>query len=125
MRILLVFVLLFFQLSTVASAGRSAVPQVSFESSQGLQDSGARPHHHEDAHDDGQEDDHRHRHSPEQPAHSHSHNHFCGNGHATYLASDVEFQLSPYLVPDLNFLTFDDKAAQSPCLSSVFRPPIV
>lgn len=134
-RVLLVSLLLVFQVSSVASATGSTLLQV-FSAS--LQDhhhaeesadhhaSGEFTGEHEDDHEESvQSHEHKHRHSPGEPEHSHSHNHLAGHNLATCLIGGVAFQLDPYLDADLAFLSFDDKATQSPYLSSVFRPPII
>ena len=123
MKILLVLTLLFFQVSSVASANSPTLFQVF---SVALQD-----HHHESKIDHESERDesaqsheHKHRHSPGEPEHSHSHNHLAGQMHATCLIGSAAFNLNFSLDANLAFLSFDKKAAQSPFLSSVFRPPI-
>lgn len=135
MRILLVLSLLVFQVSSVASANSSTLFQVFSATTQDHHHADESPDHHtssefpeehEGDHREATEShEHKHRHSPDEPEHNHSHNHLTGHSHATCLFGGTAFQLSLYLDADLAFPSFDDKAAQSPFLSSLFRPPII
>lgn len=133
MRIFLVLTLFVFQISSIAKADGSQLPHFFSESSQDHQHAEEPQGHHahsESAHEDGHGSDdlasheHRHRHSPDEPEHSHSHQHISGHLSLTCLSPVAALQLNLHLNAKFKFPRSNDRAIQSPYLSSVFRPPI-
>ena len=137
MRLLLVFTFLFYQAFSFATAssstshGISHVESVDHHHNDGAKEShGIDDFHRDHGHDEyfqeiGLSHQHKHRHSPEEGEHTHTHHHCCGQVITICMEQIIAFQLSPYLSSQLDFFPSDDKAAQSPYLGSVFRPPIV
>ena len=134
-RIFLVLTLFMLQISSVAKADRPQSLHFLSESSQDHQHAeepqdhladSEFAHDHEDYHDsdDLAAHEHKHRHSPDEPEHSHSHQHVSGQLPLTCLAPVVSLQLNLHLNAKFKFPRLNDRAIQSPDLSSVFRPPI-
>lgn len=68
---------------------------------------------------------HSHQDSPDGSEHEHSHQHEVNIGCASNFVLITEYKLDLMAEPGQQFSTFEVRSVQSPCLNSLFRPPIV